>query len=184
MDIQVEEFKALAAPIEIQVYPCLYGWPSRYSPVPAALAAGLALNYHAQGADGIYLFNWFPHTKNNSESTGPYQTGLLKLLGDPAVLQRQQQQLLFAADRGRPQRAYQYNWLHCVLPEKLPVDKPLEVALRAFARFPAGTDLSLQIEVDGLQPKDVLAVTCNGTPIAGWQRSTRHIGRSVSCGRP
>ena len=179
MDIQVEEFKALAAPKEIQIYPCLYGWPSRYSPVPAALAAGLALNYHAQGADGIYLFNWFPHTKNNSESTGPYQKGLLKLLGDPAVLQRQQQQLLFAADRGRPQRAYQYNWLHCVLPEKLPVDKPLEVALRAFARFPERTELSLQIEVDGLQSEDMLAVTCNGTPITGWQRSKGRLQAKI-----
>ena len=68
MDIEVEEFKALPAPHGVHVYPCLYGWPSGYSPIPAELAAGLALNYWSQGADGIYLFNWFPHTKNNSEN--------------------------------------------------------------------------------------------------------------------
>ena len=183
MDIQVEAFKNLAAPKGVLVYPCLYGWPSRYSPVPAELAAGLALNYHAQGADGIYLFNWFPHTKNNSESTGPYMAGLLKQLGDPATLQRGQTRLMFAADRGRPQRAYQYNWMHCVLPEKLAVDKPLEVPIRAFARFPTGTVLSLQVEVDALQPNDVLAVTCNGIPIEGWRRSKGRLQAEVDAGQ-
>ncbi|MCP3694161.1 MAG: glycoside hydrolase family 18 protein, partial [Planctomycetaceae bacterium] len=119
MDIELGEFKKLAAPQGIHVYPCLYGWPSKYSPIPAELASGLALNYWGQGADGIYLFNWFPHTKNNSESTGLYQTPLIKELGDAATIRKRQQQVMFAVDRGRPQRAYQYNWLHCVLPAAL-----------------------------------------------------------------
>ena len=60
------------------------------------------------------------------------------------------------------------------------MDKPLEVALRAFARFPEGTDLTLQMEVDGLQPEDMLAVTCNGTPIAGWQRSKGRLQAKIA----
>lgn len=49
MDIEVEEFQALAKDKSVHVYPCLYGWPSKYNPIPAKLAAGLALNDHAQG---------------------------------------------------------------------------------------------------------------------------------------
>ena len=63
------------------------------------------------------------------------------------------------------------------------MDQPLEVALRAFARFPKGTDLSLQIEVDGLQPKDMLAVTCNGTPISGWQRTAGRLQAPIGAGQ-
>ena len=41
-------------------------------------------------ANDIYLFNWFPHSYNNSEATGPYMSGLLKQLGDPDVLRARQ----------------------------------------------------------------------------------------------
>lgn len=170
MDIEVREFKELAAPRGVHVYPCLYGWPSQYSPIPAELAAGLALNYWAQGADGIYLFNWFPHTKNNSERTGPYMAGLLKQLGDPVSLRGQQRRLMFAADRGRPQRAYQYNWLHCVLPAPLPVDKPLRATIRVFEEFRERTKLTLELQVENLQTDDDVTVMLNGKPVKGLQQ--------------
>ena len=170
MDIEVEEFRKLAEGQGAHVYPCLYGWPSRYNPIPPELASGLALNYHAQGADGIYLFNWFPHTKNNSESTGAYMAGLMQQLGDAEALRHGQRKLMFAADRGRPQRAYQYNWLHCVLPEVLPTDQPLKVTMRVFARFPQGSKLKLRLLVDKLQTDDVVAVSLNGTPVVDWSR--------------
>ena len=171
MDIEVEEFKRLAAGNNVQVYPCLYGWPSRYSPIPAELASGLALNYHAQGADGIYLFNWFPHTKNNSESTGPWMTGLMKQIGNPEVLRNGQRHLMFAADRGRPQRAYQYNWLHCVLPEKLATNRPLEATMRVYAKFKAKEKLTLQLHVDNMAGGDSVEVTLNGKTVSGLKRS-------------
>ncbi len=169
MDIEVEEFQQLAADHGVYVYPCLYGWPSKYSPISAELATGLALNYWAQGADGIYLFNWFPHTKNNSESTGPYMTGLMKHLGDPASLRSSQQHIMFPADRGRPQGAYQYNWLHCVLPEALPEDKPLQATIRTFEEFPENVNLRLQLRVDNLQAGDQVSVLLNGRPVTGWE---------------
>ncbi|MEO2032959.1 MAG: family 10 glycosylhydrolase [Planctomycetaceae bacterium] len=173
MDIEVEEFKQIAANSRTRIYPCLYGWPSKYSPIPAELAAGLATNYHAQGADGIYLFNWFPHTNNNSEATGNYMTGLMKLLGDPSDLLRGQQQLMFAADRGRPERSYQYNWLHCVLPAALPTNEPLTVPMRVFAEFPEAATLTVQLHIQNLEDDDDVTVHLNGKPVRGW-----------SCGNP
>ena len=170
MDIEVEQFKQLAAEHDVYVYPCLYGWPSKYSPIPAELATGLALNYWAQGADGIYLFNWFPHMKNNSENYGDYMAPLMKHMGDPAALRASQRHIMFPADRGRPQQAYQYNWLHCVLPEKLSVDKPLRATIRAFEPLGNGVRLTLQIEVTNLQPDDEIAVQLNGRPVDGWRR--------------
>ncbi|MBP88216.1 MAG: hypothetical protein CMJ64_16115 [Planctomycetaceae bacterium] len=170
MDIELREFKKLAGPKGIHVYPCLYGWPSKYSPISAELASGLALNYHAQGADGIYLFNWFPHTKNNSEDTGTYMARLMKQIGDPDTLRTAQERLMFPADRGRPQRAYQYNWLHCVLPAALPDGKPVETAMRVFEEFGGSTKLTLQLQVENLQDDDEVLVTLNGKAVKGLQR--------------
>ena len=169
MDIEVGQFTKLARPKGIHVYPCLYGWPSRYQPIPQGLATGLALNYHAQGADGIYLFNWFAHTKNNSEATGRYMAGLMKQIGSAKALRASQQHVMFAADRGRPQRAYQYNWLHTVIPAPLS-SKPLAVELRAYGRFKKSDALSMDVEISQLQPADVVAVKVNGNTVAGWKR--------------
>lgn len=171
IDIEVEEFKKLAEGKNVHVYPCLYGWPSRYNPISAELASGIALNYHAQGADGIYLFNWFPHTANNSENTGPYMAGLLKQIGDPKTLVKSQPNMMFAVDRGRPQRAYQYNWLHCVLPETLSTNKPLEVTMRVFRKFPNESKLELRLLVDNLKNEDLVSVSLNGSTISKWNRS-------------
>jgi len=167
MDIEVGEFKKLAAPRGIYVYPVLYGWPSKYNPIPDELATGLALNYWSQGADGIYLFNWFPHTKNNSEKTGAYMAGLLKELGNPNAL-RARPRVMFAADRGRPQRAYQYNWLHCVLPKALPEGKPLSATIRVGDKLTGR--VTVEMQVDNLQIKDVVVVSLNGKPVKGLKR--------------
>ena len=167
MDIEVAEFKNLAAPHGIHVYACLYGWPSKYNPIPAELATGLALNYWSQGADGIYLFNWFPHTKNNSENTGAYMAGLLKQLGSPAAL-RARPGVMFAADRGRPQRPYQYNWLHCVLPEALPEGRPLQATIRVGSKL--NSKVTVEMQVDNLQIDDLVELSLNGNPLKGLKR--------------
>ncbi len=165
IDIEVEEFKQLAEPRAVLVYPCLYGWPSKYSPIPAELAAGLALDYWHQGADGIYLFNWFPHAYNNSEASGPYMAGLLGQLGDPGTLRARQTHLMFAADRGRPQREYPHNWMHCVLPVELPSDESLTVPIRVGEDLRNGSavpSLTLRLAVNNLQKNDAVAITLNG----------------------
>ncbi len=178
IDIEIEEFKQLAAPRQVWVYPCLYGWPSKYQPIPAELAAGLALNYWHQGADGIYLFNWFPHTHNNSEATGPYMSGLFKQLGNPKALQSKQKQLMFAADRGRPERSYQYNWLNCVLPAPMPTDNPLEVSLfvgKDLGKNANRASIELRMTVDHLHPDDVVEVTLNDHLVTGLSRAEEGV---------
>lgn len=172
IDIEVEEFKQLAAPRNIPVHACLYGWPSKYSPIPAELAAGLGLTYWSQGADGIYLFNWFPHTHNNSERTGPYMGDLLKRLGDPQALLSGSRRLMFAADRGRPDRAYHHNWMHCVLPAPLVLDQPVAFTIRIGGTFEQTDDvrLTLRLAVASLQMDDDLRVELNGQPLDGVAR--------------
>jgi len=178
IDIEVEEFRKLAEPEGIPVYPCLYGWPSKYSPIPPELAAGLALTYWHQGADGIYLFNWFPHSYNNSEASGPYMAGLLKQLGDPALLRAKQSHLMFAADRGRPHKEYPHNWMHCVLPAPLPTDKALSVAIRVgedYRRGPAPKSITLKLTVDNLQEIDQVEATLNGKSVPGLRRTAAKL---------
>ncbi|MBG87857.1 MAG: hypothetical protein CMO80_13265 [Verrucomicrobiales bacterium] len=119
IDIDVGAFKQLTRGTEVTVHPCLYGWPSKYMPIPRDMACASALNYWAQGADGLYLFNWFPHQKNNSEATGAYQQELLRKLGDPQKILAGEHNYLFAADRGRPAAEHPGNWLDCILPMEL-----------------------------------------------------------------
>ena len=170
IDIEIEQFQKLARPRHIHVYPCLYGWPSRYSPIPRKLAAATALNYWNQGADGIYLFNWFPHTQNNSEQTGPWMASMLDRIGDPARLRAAESELLFVVDRGRPAGEYPSNWLHCVLPTTLKTGKPLSLRLRVRENLATkASSLRLGIQVDNLQPGDRIAVTLGGTTITEWK---------------
>jgi len=178
IDIEIGEFKHLAEPKGVLIYPCLYGWPSKYSPIPAELAAGLALNYWDQGADGIYLFNWFPHSYNNSEATGRHMSGLLKQLGDPHTLRVKQKHLMFAADRGRPNKSYPHNWMHCVLPAALPMDKALSVAIRVgqdFSRGPAPKSITLRLTVDNLQADDQVEATLNGKSVPALKRTAAKL---------
>lgn len=177
IDIEVAEFKTLANRRGVPVYPCLYGWPSRYSPIPQPLAAGMALTYWQQGADGIYLFNWFPHTKNNSEGTGPWMSKMLDQLGSPAALRRGNPRLMFAVDRGRPAGEYPNNWLHCVLPEPLTINKPLRLRLRVgddLGQSPAGTRLTIQVEIDNLQPDDHLILSLGSRAISDWKSAGKN----------
>lgn len=171
IDIEIGEFKRLATPRGVPIYPCLYGWPSRYSPIPRPLAAAIALTYWHQGADGIYLFNWFPHAKNNSENNGAWMAGMLDRLGDPARLRAGESRLMFAVDRGRPAGEYPHNWLHCVLPETLVPHKSLALRLRVgedLARTAAAATITLQVQVDHLQAGDRIAVSIGGKPITAW----------------
>jgi len=62
------------------------------------------------------------------------------------------------------------NWLHYLLPEALPEDKPVRATIRAFEQFPKGVRLTLQLEVQNLQTDVEVAVRLNDQPMAGWQR--------------
>ena len=176
IDIEVEEFKALAKERGVLVYPCLYGWPSKYYPIPVPLASGLALNYWHQGADGIYLFNWFPH--EGSEAGGPYLIPLMKQVGDPDVLRANQKKLMFAADRSARTRSYAHNWMHCVLPAALSTDKELEVPILVgedIQSAPVAPSLTLRLVVENLQGDDVVKVALNGAAVDGLQQAGANV---------
>ena len=82
---------------------------------------------------------------------------------------------MFAVDRGRPQRSYQYNWLHCVLPEVLPEDEALKVKMKVLAKFPKGSTLKLQLHFENLRPVDVVAVKINGKAIEGLKSEQENL---------
>ena len=182
IDIEIAQFRKLARPRGVHVYPCLYGWPSRYSPIPRKLAAAMALNYWQQGADGIYLFNWFPHTRNNSEQTGPWMASMLDRIGDPAGLRASEPELMFVVDRGRPAGEYPSNWLHCILPKALEPGRPLGLRLRVREDLSRKTkSLTLRLQVDNLQAGDRLAVRIGGKPVTGWKSAGKdRVETSVS----
>ena len=88
---------------------------------------------------------------------------------------------MFAADRGRPQRSYPYNWLHCVLPAPLLPDKPVNATIRVFEHFREGEQLVLRLLVQNLQADDEVALMLNGQPVKslrrdGAKRLTAKIG--------
>jgi len=167
IDIEVEKFKQLAEGTNVRIYPCLYGWPSRYNPIPAEMVRGLALNYWNQGADGLYLFNWYSYSSR-------YQIPLLSEIGNPEDLLAKP--LMFAVDRGQPQTAYPHNWLQAVLPVELDRGELVRMPIRV------GTDLTaspwdqallrvdLRVECENLLDSDKLQVTFNGKTLSGEER--------------
>jgi hypothetical protein len=165
IDIEIEPVKELAHGAGIQVYPCLYGWPSRYTPIPSELARGLALNYWHQGADGIYLFNWFPHEINKR-----YQIPLLSELDDLRALR--EKDLLFAVDRGMPQREYPHNWMRAVLPTALQLGKQCQAPLFVGQDLHAIPEAhpELRVIAEKLSDAGILHVTLNGIPLSPGRR--------------
>ena len=161
IDADVEAFRELAAGSHVQVFPCLYGWPSRYSPVSAPLARGLAANYWHQGADGIYLFNWFPHAAGSA-----YQVDLLREIGDPAALPGKA--LTFAADRGfadKPDNYYPYNWRLVPLPAELwPTAASTALSIPVVIGAPLSGQVRLRLEIEKVGDQRI-AVTANGHPL-------------------
>jgi len=130
IDIDVEDFKKITKRSNTHVYPCIYGWPSRYMPVPKQLARGMALNYHSQGGDGIYTFNWFPHTGKNSEAHSPYLKDLLQQVGEVSEIIRRDDSIMYVADRGVRDFSYPYNWSKAVLPSVVRSGRTLDVSVR------------------------------------------------------
>lgn len=171
IDIDVEAFRQIAEQTNTPIYPCIYGWPSNYMPIPSPLARGLALSFKHQGADGIYLFNWFPHTDNNSERTSADQIELLREIADPNAILASGQELMFVADRGRPQRAYHFNWMHCVLPTAIEPTTPIDFVIRTPDLAGVNRSAKLAISIDGSTQLDQIQVDFNNQDLgaSAWR---------------
>jgi hypothetical protein len=157
IEVDVPAFKKLVAGTPVRIYPCLYGWPSTYNPIPAALARGIALTYWRDDPDGVYVFNWFPHQQNMR-----YQIDLLKEIGDPKRLAASN--VMYATERGRPSKEYPHNWLRAKLPTRLVAGQPKEVPIEIGSKPTDKAKADLQVAVTGSSP---LHITLDGRPIGG-----------------
>lgn len=134
MKINIKEFKKILKNSDTLIYPTLYGWPSKYNPIPENLARGLALNYHNQKADGLYLFNWFPHDQPNSELdivAIKSQKTLLKEIYSSDKILSTKKNIMFAAERGKRSWDYPNNWLDVELPKSLINNETIKVEIIA-----------------------------------------------------
>jgi len=141
IDIDVPAFREAVAGTGVLVYPCLYGWPSRYLPIPAELARGIAASYWRDEPDGLYLFNWFPH-----ESDKGYLIDLLKEVGSPEKLAGKD--VMYAAERGRPSAEYPHNWLRSGLPCQLGPGQSQTVGIEVGAQPTDDARAELRVETD------------------------------------
>jgi hypothetical protein len=161
IEVDVAAFRRLVAGMPVRIYPCLYGWPSKYNPIPAALARGIALTFWRDRPDGIYTFNWFPH-----QAAMRYQVDLLRDLGDPARLGRGE--VMYAAERGQPAKEYPHNWMRSKLPTKLKAGQVVEIPIEVGRQPAAGARVELAVATNAATP---LAITFDGRPVEGDRKA-------------
>jgi len=170
IDIDIPAFKQLTAGTGILVYPCLYGWPSKYNPISTDLARGIAANYHQQGADGIYTFNWnahsYAHDPEGKNQKWKYMVSLLREIDDTKSLLGKN--IRFAADRGRPTRIYPHNWSHCILPTTIHSGEQKDIPIQVGVDFQAAA-----------KPEKILLVLDGGTLAGGTRLSVKVNGKSA-----
>lgn len=183
IDIEVEEFKKLTTGSNVLVYPCLYGWPSNYSPISPDMARALAMNYWYQGADGIYTFNWNAHTnahRPQKHSKWAYQRPLLREIDDVRAMQGKNKR--FAADRGQPMRQYPHNWSHCRLPVQLETGERVDVPITVgedFTRSSKPKQIVLVINCAYLADGDELTIKLNQRKLSPLLHEGSQINVSV-----
>jgi len=180
IDIEIEKFKAVTEGTDVQVYATLYAWPSGYNPISPEMARGLATNYHYQGGDGIYTFNWNAHSyvhRPVESAEWAYQMELLREVDDPEAMYGKAK--MFPADRGKPGRYNEaHQWLNAELPVALSsggdADVPIMVGEDFTTGLPPGS-IELRATLEGLSGDDVLEMTLNQEPLTGLQRSGNQI---------
>ena len=135
---------------------------------PVKEARGAALNFWNQGADGIYLFNWYSRKDRRHES--------LREIGDPGLLRRR--------DKVYPVHSQERElWADTHPAAQLPLSLPLASAEGAAdIRLRIGDDVAadaaggqlrsarLRMRFEGLHSEDGVEVALNGTaldPAAG-----------------
>lgn len=166
IDINVADFTAITVGTDVTVYPCLYGYPSNYRPLPENMAYALATNYWYQGADGIHLFNW------SSFSQWDYDVDKLTTIGNRDDLIGKDK--IFPAERNYdpPQFHYPHNWLHVELPRWLDysngtIDAPVLVGEDIDGTV-TPSSVELHVEFSDLDSGESLEIALNGT-VLGWQ---------------
>ena len=193
--IDVGAFRELCEGTEIAIYPGLDGGLANpnvsvaemYN-VEDAITRGIVSNYHAAGADGIYLFNWY--------ADGDSRRELLTTIGSPDTMDRRNR--VYAATHrvviheGQWRGAYRCDRLHGEVPVRLQQTRTaegptisLQVAGDVDSDRPDRAELRLRLEewVEG----DVVRVEWNGSrleqpqmrPIAASPPSYSRVSNAV-----
>jgi len=156
IEVDVAAFRQLVAGTPVRIYPCIYGWPSKYNPIPAELARGIAATFWRDRPDGVYTFNWFPHQANKR-----HQIDLLKEIGRPELLS--QRDVMYAAERGKPAKEYPHNWLRARLPTRWKPGEEKRIPIEIGMQPPADAKVRLEVAVTGAAP---IAIAFDGKQIA------------------
>ena len=163
----VEGFRRITKGTGVQIYPCIYPYGPFYAhPYPAEIVRGIAANYWAQKPDGMYTFNW---------TSGP--NPLMNEVGSPETLAGKDKLFIaYIGMPGEPLAYYPHNWRLTPLPAELwpvtaetPLVIPLDVAddVAAAGREGKLGELRLRVAFEGATADDALAVSLNGTALAG-----------------
>ena len=189
LDIEVEAFRRLTEGTGILVYPCLYGWPGGYNPIPPDMVRALATNYWHQGADGIYTFNWNAHTyaqrpDDEVHAKFAHLVERLREIHDPEALRGKDK--MFAADRGSPSVYYPHNYLNARLPNTLDAGERADVPIligEDFSNPPAPKRIGLTIGLDEPSDNATIDVSLNGKPLPNIMRGETEMTCALTAGQ-
>ena len=160
------EFRSLMGTRKLPIYPCLTPIGNGYVSQPDEVIRGSAANLWHNGADGLYVFNWF--------SYGHWRTELLTDIASAQRLAGKDKRYTVvhrvSAPSGQPGRDYvRYNTQSrsAPVPFSLAVKSgPQTVELVAGADFQSAPDRPRQAKLwlafDYLGNQDVLSIACNG----------------------
>jgi len=163
----VEAFREITKGSGVQIYPCIYPYGPFYAhPYPAEIVRGIAANYWARKPDGMYTFNW---------TSGP--NPLMDQVGSPGTLAGKDKMFIaYIGMPGAPDPYYPHSWRLTPLPAELwPVaaETPLVIGLdvaddvAAAGREGKLGEVRLRVVFEGATAEDALAVSLNGTALAG-----------------
>ena len=162
IDVKVSEFVHLAEGTNVSIYPCIYGWPSKYYPIPENISNAVAMNFWSQGASGMYIYNWFLHSPT-SQRNSKHMAQSIKQFGSSEKVFENFIEFCFAADRGGPSREYPNNWLNSKLPHNLSDDNSLELEIPIHFNFNRFDDVSVDVELSK-QPINEISLSINNSP--------------------
>ena len=160
------EFRSLMGDRKLPIYPCLTPLGNGYFLQPDEVIRGSAANLWHNGADGLYLFNWFFY--------GSWRSELLTEIATPQSLNGKNKRYTLvhrvSAPSGQPGADYvRYNSQSRSAPVPFSLDvktEPHTVELVSSTDFQSALtrprQVNLWLELDFLSDQDVLSIVCNG----------------------
>lgn len=176
MDIEIEAFKKLAEGTDVRIHPCLYATRrDEHGVMPIEMYRALASNYHSQGADGFYTFNWNAHTSINRPDR-VYQREFLGVVDDPANFIGKNK--IFVSEKGTPDWKYPHNFLHNEFPAAVDNDTPVNVHVMVgedYSKAPKPKSIMLNIDLVNHPEEVEYEVHMNGKLLEGTSRNGGRI---------